>query len=137
MYIENGTDQREDFVQSRFGYGIEPNGTILSLTELQVHGQIAYDRNAEVREYYDNLEEDRKSRTKMAAETFACEDLGHVRISIAPYIYQWSVSTSFSKPLTGAQKKALRFLFEVCGQDECEIWTNTGEMFGEDFLRSL
>lgn len=126
----------DDFDMSRYGYIIEPDGTIVSLHQLQVHGQIAYERNTSVKEYYDSLDEDRKNRTMSAAEVYATDELGHVRISIAPYIFQWSIGNSWSLPLTANQKESLKWLFDVCGVED-EIWTNTGEMMASDYLRSV
>jgi hypothetical protein len=137
LYNEFKPSDREYFKTSRYGYVIEPDGTILALNELQVHGQIAYDRNPEVVAYYDALDEDRKSRTKMAAELYATNDLGHIRVSIAPYIYQWSIGTSWNVLATSEQKVAMQFLFDVCGQRDAEVWGNAGPMDGEDFLRTL
>lgn len=109
---------RKDFGPSSYGYIIDLDGTIICLDELQKHGAIVYERYPEVRAYYDSLPEDEKNERKTRAELFSTEELGLIRISIAPYIGQWSVGTSRTNLPTKEQIDAMSFLVDVCGVEE-------------------
>ena len=84
----------EDFRRSPHGYAVEPDGTILALQEMQVHGAISYARDEAVRSYYDGLPEDDRNRTMTRASMFAVSRLGHVRIS--DWMGAWSLDWSRS-----------------------------------------
>ena len=117
LYFE--TKPGEEPQASRYGYIVERDGTLLSLRELQVHGEIAYQRNESVREYFDALPDEDKTESKSRADIFAVEDLGHVRISIAPYSYQWNMSWSREVLPTREQLSMLDLIIDLCwGVDE-------------------
>lgn len=118
-------EKRTELEPSRFGYIVERDGTIIALDELQIHGRIVYDRHPEVRAHYDSLDEDQKNERKTQAELYSTEDMGFIRVSIAPYTYQWSIGSSRTVLPSPVQLKAIDFLVAVCGCED--MWHDRGE----------
>lgn len=125
-HLYTPTDRADRLRSSQHGYIVEPDGTILALREMQVHGAISCERNPEVRAYYDALDEDRKNRTMTAASTHAVERHGEIRISI--FLGGWSMDWSRTVPVTPEQFAALDALAAADGiDDHDEVMTGSGD----------
>ena len=120
------SDRADRLRSSPHGYVIEPDGTILALRQMQVHGAISCERNPAVRAYYDALDEDRQNRTMTAASTHAVEKHGEIRISI--FLGSWSMDWSRTVPVTPDQFAALDALAAADGiDDRDEVMTGWGD----------
>jgi hypothetical protein len=125
-HLYTPSDRADRLRSSQHGYVVEPDGTILALRQMQVHGAISCERNPEVRAYYDALDDDRKNRTMTAASTHAVERHGEIRISI--FLGGWSMDWSRTVPVTPEQFAALDVLAATDGiEDRDEVMTGSGD----------
>lgn len=125
-HLYTPSERADRLRSSPHGYIVVPDGTILALREMQVHGAISYERNPEVRAYYDALDEDRKNRTMTSASTRAVEKHGEIRISL--FLGSWSIDWSRTVPVTPEQFAALDALAAADGiDDRDEVMTGSGD----------